>query len=566
MSTRQLLLGRFPDPERSSDPRVEALLRSLPALPSAALAARISVPDCVPDELAREFAAVTAAPRPEFRSELRAQLVAITPRVVAESTAEDAQELEAGRPRRAGAGLPVRLPAATGRLRPTSVVHAALVAVTTTCALAILTAILVVMSGSALPGDHLYRVKRTAEDVRLALASGDTATARQYLHMAQNRAGEAQDLADRDTAMGPVLELQAAGLLSDHTVRLIEQTLHDADDETRHASKLLTSAAVRQRNPAVLEIMTSWAPQQAQRLAAVVGRLPAGTARAQANQSLTLVEQARTRSSGLSAVLHEPCLASAPTDALGPVVCGTPGTTPTTGGTPSGPGASSGPTTVVPPPSSTLTPPSSGTQPTTPPAATPPPTGTGTATSGTGNGTGTGTSGTGTGAGVPAPDGGSAGRTAGTDVTPPAPDPAPVVDPAPPIDPPAADPVPPVDAGPPVGAGPPVDAGLAVDPLPTAAPTDTPAPAGPGSTGNSGSSGSSADATGGQDDSTPTTLDQPVASDPTPEPVPAPDPPQTAAPGTSSDTAASDTTPVDTSAADGASSTSAPADPPVGSG
>lgn len=315
MTARVLPLRRYPEPDQSSDPRVRAVVSSLRALP------------------------VEDAPlRVDFRAELRSQLVSITPRLVGEGERDrvrsgdtEARLGDHSRRRFLDSTFALARPFAIGAVAA--------------CVLLALLGSLVAISGSAIPGDALYGVKRTAETVRLNLAGGDTGKAEQYLAMARTRADEAQQLLSRSTAMALGTGPSAAGALNSVTAQRVTDVLADADSETRSASTLLTTEAVQKRTDAPLSVLATWAPGQAQRLTAVVDRLPAGPVKQRASASLALVEQAQARSMQLQSMIGAPCLSASTTDPLGAVACGPSATTGTRGSGGTAPTAPAAPAT-----------------------------------------------------------------------------------------------------------------------------------------------------------------------------------------------------------------------------
>ncbi len=83
-------------------------------------------------------------------------------------------------------------------------------------------------SSDALPGDLLYGVKRTVEEVQLTLAGSDTAKAQRYLEMADTRLDEVVKLVDRPSAD-----------TDPEAVAQIASTLNDLRDNAVQGSELL---------------------------------------------------------------------------------------------------------------------------------------------------------------------------------------------------------------------------------------------------------------------------------------------------------------------------------------
>ncbi|MDP9092911.1 MAG: DUF5667 domain-containing protein [Actinomycetota bacterium] len=291
-------LRRYPDPERSGDPRISALLSDLRALE------------------------VTPLPRAHFRAELRAQLVAVAPRLVAEGTAVEVPRAPAAGPQRAPAKAPPpRSGALLARLHNISLGRTAVVATALVAIFAMLLGSAVYISKRALPGDALYSLKRANETVQLSLADGATAKSRAYLDFASERADEVLALLKRSSALAGAPGPSAAGSVSARTASLVSTTLDSADADARNAAQLLGSQAVNSSSASSLAMMTQWAPGQISKLQAIAAQLPAGSLHDRATASAQLVMSAQSRASQLTGLAGCTCLRSAPTDELGPQPC-----------------------------------------------------------------------------------------------------------------------------------------------------------------------------------------------------------------------------------------------------
>jgi hypothetical protein len=281
---------RNEDPAQSRDPRVRAVVGALAALPA-------------PDMDA------------EFRAELRAQLVAITPRIVGESTDAPAPDADRPRPKPAPARHSDRFLDRARRVRlgrPLAVTAAVIVA------FAVLLGGAVAMSRKALPGDALYGLKRASERVQLATAGSDSAKARDYLHFAATRAEEARDLiGHRSAAAAP--GVHAAGGMSAGTAALVRSTLASADADVQAASRLLGTQAVKHTSATPLGTITAWTPGQLARLNDIAAAAPDPSLRARAQQSARLVQDAQTRATQLRSTLASGCTDAAHRDTLGPI-------------------------------------------------------------------------------------------------------------------------------------------------------------------------------------------------------------------------------------------------------
>jgi hypothetical protein len=290
-------LHRFPDPERSADPRVRELVGALRGLP------------------------VAPEPSAHFRAELRAQLVAVAPRLVVEGPAELIRHTPATL-QAAEAHRTARVPRRSflSRLHGLRVGRPLRLVTATMTVLILLLGGTVWMSRGALPGDTLYGVKRASESVQLSLTTGDAARGRELLSFAKTRADEVQALLGQAGAMALGDGPQAGAAISDRAASLITNTLGSADDDVREASRLLGNQAVRTRSAEPLDVMTSWAPGQLERLRAITERIPAGQLHERAAASTDLVSAALDRARALQAQVGCDCLRGA-SDELGPVPC-----------------------------------------------------------------------------------------------------------------------------------------------------------------------------------------------------------------------------------------------------
>jgi len=291
-------LRRYEDPARSADPRIRRLVAQLATLEPA------------------------PAPRAHFRAELRAQLVAVAPRLIAEGPAVEAPRAvpTPATPAPAGAkSSGSRLNAALGWAGRISLARPIALVTTVIVVFAVLLGGAVWISKKALPGDTLYSLKRANENVALSLATGDTAKGREYLDLAQTRAGEVSALLSRSSATADGTGPSAAGGVNSHTADLITATLASADSDTRNGSRLLAGQAVHNGSAEPLSFMTGWAPNQIERLQSISDRLSAGALHDRAAASAELAAAALSRAQALRAILSCSSLDNAPTDDLGPV-------------------------------------------------------------------------------------------------------------------------------------------------------------------------------------------------------------------------------------------------------
>ena len=247
-----------------------------------------------------------------FRADLRARLVAEavaavpTPRSAPERPAPivpaartSSDPASRPRPARAAAtGADGGDPTGTGRAggwrRRRLGVFAAV------AALLVLTGTSVAASRSALPGDALYGIKRSAENVTLSLARDDGSRGRRYLELARVRLDEVRALAGSP----------------DEAAR----TLADMDAQTAAGVRLATTRAVRDGDESALTGVADWALVQYRTLGTVRAALaePAAT---RAGDSLELLRRVALRVATLRAQLDCGCLDAGRADELGPLPC-----------------------------------------------------------------------------------------------------------------------------------------------------------------------------------------------------------------------------------------------------
>jgi hypothetical protein len=259
-------------------------------------------------------------PEARFKSELRAQLVAITARIVSESTA-------ASRDTPATAVSGSSHPAGGGTLRRLRRPMLALAGASTV--LVLLLGMAVWMAGGSLPGQSLYGVKRASENVQLSMAGTDTAKGKEYLQLAGNRVREVADLLSQPSAMLATGGVSADGRqVSAHTASLISDTLASADEDSVNAMQLLGRAAVAQLSREPLTKLSDWLPGQRDRMTEVRDRIPASALRTRVQASMMLLQRIATRTVQLTSAMGCPCLSRALADELGPVPCTTCGAVP----------------------------------------------------------------------------------------------------------------------------------------------------------------------------------------------------------------------------------------------
>ena len=232
-------------------------------------------------------------PDAEFTGELRAQLVAITQRVVSESSLEAVPRRTA---RRAGFLRRVRRPL--------------IAAVSATAVLAVLLGLAVWVSHSALPGQSLYGIKRASENFSLSLAGSDTGKGKEYLQQATSRATETTKLVS-----------EPAAPLSGQLTKLLGSTLASADSDTRNGLQLLAKAALDQHSATPLAGLSDWIGAQTARFTELQSRLPDGAARTRTQSSLVLLQRAATRLGQWKSQFNCGCLSPNRVDDIGPMPC-----------------------------------------------------------------------------------------------------------------------------------------------------------------------------------------------------------------------------------------------------
>jgi Domain of unknown function (DUF5667) len=250
---------------------------------------------------------LTVEADPEFRTGLRAMLMATVEREGIGATALDPDPTMVittpARHRR----IEPRQVAASLRTRPARTEHAWLAQLKTRRARGLVAATLATTavaawgmsaaSGSAIPGDTLYSVKRSSEHAQLALAGSEISKAQLYLEFAKTRRNESAAVHGDPVGLGALLA--------------------DMDEETRQGVRLLTSAAVNRHDPAALDVVDAFVAEQKRALGALAaGQSPAERARTES--SLALLDDVAKRSAALRGTLSCGNLAEAVTDALGP--------------------------------------------------------------------------------------------------------------------------------------------------------------------------------------------------------------------------------------------------------
>lgn len=254
-------------------------------------------------------------PQVQFRADLRAQLVAITARIVSESSTEAVTGPTAGK-------LVGRRSRAVGSHALRTLRRPVLAMAGASTVLALLLGMAVWMSSGSLPGQSLYGVKRVSENVQLSMAGSDVAKGEAYLQLAGNRVREAAELLSQPSAMPAAGGISAdGGRITPRTASLVTETLNSADADSIHGMQLLGRAAVAQLSKEPLAKMSDWLPQQRTLMVEVRDRIPAGALNTRAQASLLLLQRIATRTDQLTSAMGCSCLAQALADELGPLPC-----------------------------------------------------------------------------------------------------------------------------------------------------------------------------------------------------------------------------------------------------
>jgi hypothetical protein len=232
------------------------------------------------------------APESDARERMRAKVLAELPAILT-GHAETARSTTLSTASRTGAKH--RVTGARGRLA--IAVGAAFCLVVALCGMTML------LSGSALPGDPLYGIRRTVESAAMSLTFGDESKGLKHLGYAADRISDIESLAARypNTADSPAGDYLTA--------------FADFDSDGAAGSSDLTGYASG-NGPAVLNQLHDWATQQAARITAVDPKLPAD-ARTAATASRTLLTRIETRAAALFARTACYTVTSGATDDIG---------------------------------------------------------------------------------------------------------------------------------------------------------------------------------------------------------------------------------------------------------
>jgi hypothetical protein len=164
-------------------------------------------------------------------------------------------------------------------------------------------------SQGALPGDSLYGIKQVTESTVVGLTPGAGNKSQRQLDYAASRIDEAQKV---NASNSPDAEKSAD----------ISQALKGFDTQTESGSQMALQNAQsnpsNQQNKAQFNELSSWSQKQSQKLSQMKASMPA-SAQPDADHSLRLLEDVRTRSQSLSNRQGCDKVASGESDSLGPV-------------------------------------------------------------------------------------------------------------------------------------------------------------------------------------------------------------------------------------------------------
>jgi hypothetical protein len=276
-----------------------------------------------------------AGPDPQFRARLRQRLVAhATVTAPAGGTARTpvVPAPRGGRTQRLGgrAGSP-RLAFLAGTL----------------AALVLISGLTLLASNNAVPGDSLYAIKRSSENLELALLHNPQDRGERKLSFARERLQEINSLVARNGS--PAGGSTGTGTFGSADTNQMLAALKDMDRSTGEGAALLTGLAVQKQSAQLLAELDAWANGQLTSLTTLRQRMP-GEAAQRATGSITLLNRLSFRLAELRAALGcTGCLQDPVLDDLGPIphclTCagtGTPGAPRSNGATPP-PGSTSGP-------------------------------------------------------------------------------------------------------------------------------------------------------------------------------------------------------------------------------
>jgi hypothetical protein len=119
-------------------------------------------------------------------------------------------------------------------------------------------------STNALPGDNLYGLKRSMEDIKLDMAGNDSSRGKVYLDMASTRMQEARRLMDRGRG----------GPLDNESVGEVRKALSGMHQEASEGHRLLTAAYQKDGSLQPMELLNTFAESHRQSWDDLSGKLP----------------------------------------------------------------------------------------------------------------------------------------------------------------------------------------------------------------------------------------------------------------------------------------------------
>ncbi|SEG65914.1 hypothetical protein SAMN05216223_107383 [Actinacidiphila yanglinensis] len=119
-------------------------------------------------------------------------------------------------------------------------------------------------STNALPGDSLYGLKRSMEDIKLDMAGNDASRGKVYLDMASTRMQEARRLMDRGRG----------GQLDDESVGEVRRALSGMNQEASEGHRLLTAAYRKDGSLQPMELLNTFAESHRESWTDLSGKLP----------------------------------------------------------------------------------------------------------------------------------------------------------------------------------------------------------------------------------------------------------------------------------------------------
>lgn len=191
----------------------------------------------------------------------------------------------------AAASQTAATPARTITQRPTSRrrAHAGILAAATAAGFVGFGLLGIQLSQDALPGDFLYNIKRTGEDLSLDLTFTDSARAFKHLELASTRVRELEAL---------VARYDAAGDGSSADPAVYRSLLNDLDKEASQGSQAVTLLAT-QSDGAALRVLAGWAAEHTERMNAIKAGIPSDVV-GRFEASVDLLEQIGRRAGALT--------------------------------------------------------------------------------------------------------------------------------------------------------------------------------------------------------------------------------------------------------------------------